>query len=172
MNPGFRTGYLAVIGRPNVGKSTLTNAIVPEAQAATREISDALDSGKHTTTFARLYYLPVTADEARGGWLIDSPGLQVFGLAHLAAEDLAETFVELVETRGRFGRYRLTPTTGKTHQLRVHMAAMGLPDMRDAPIMPAPKSVWPSGCCVDVVCRPVEVPPMDPSPCSNGEAVM
>jgi len=92
------------VGQSGMGKSTLTNAIVPEAQAATREISDALDSGKHTTTFARLYTLPHAdevddAGERKGrkttrtmtapttvtaypGWLIDSPGLQVFGLAH------------------------------------------------------------------------------------------
>lgn len=53
----------------------------------------------------------------------------------VAGESNAETFVELVETRGRFGRYRLTPTTGKTHQLRVHMAAMGLPILGD-PLYP------------------------------------
>ena len=90
------------VGQSGMGKSTLTNAIVPEAQAATREISDALDSGKHTTTFARLYPLAVegeaaaalAADPASGGWLIDSPGLQVFGLAHLTADSLAEAFIE------------------------------------------------------------------------------
>ncbi len=88
------------VGQSGMGKSTLTNALIPEANAATREISDALDSGKHTTTFARLY--PLATDDAGGGdgstqspgWLIDSPGLQVFGLAHLSAEDLAEAFVE------------------------------------------------------------------------------
>ena len=89
------------VGQSGMGKSTLTNAIVPEARAATREISDALDSGKHTTTFARLYRLPLETYEAGGGWLIDSPGLQVFGLAHLAADDLAETFVELRPHLGR-----------------------------------------------------------------------
>lgn len=89
------------VGQSGMGKSTLTNAIVPEADAATREISDALDSGKHTTTFARLYRLPAASGEAAGGWLIDSPGLQVFGLAHLSADDLAETFVELRPHLGR-----------------------------------------------------------------------
>lgn len=47
----------------------------------------------------------------------------------------AETLVELVETRGRYARYRLTPATGKTHQLRVHMAALGLPVLGD-PLYP------------------------------------
>ncbi len=44
----------------------------------------------------------------------------------------AETFVELVEVRGQHARYRLTPATGKTHQLRVHMAALGLPIVGDS----------------------------------------
>ena len=97
------------VGQSGMGKSTLTNALIPEANAATREISDALDSGKHTTTFARLYPLEPNAsedaaepgNEAAAGWLIDSPGLQVFGLAHLSAEDLAEAFVEFRPHLGR-----------------------------------------------------------------------
>lgn len=76
------------VGQSGMGKSTLTNALIPEARAATREISTALDAGKHTTTFARLYAL------GDHGWLVDSPGLQAFGLAHLAPEELAECFVE------------------------------------------------------------------------------
>ena len=50
-------------------------------------------------------------------------------------EPNSETLIELVEARGRHGRYRLTPTTGKTHQLRVHMAALGLPILGD-PLYP------------------------------------
>nr|WP_286206679.1 ribosome small subunit-dependent GTPase A [Thauera linaloolentis] len=96
--------HAILVGQSGMGKSTLTNALIPEARAATREISEALDSGKHTTTFARLYALdePTAAGEqvrksagnVEGGWLIDSPGLQVFGLAHLDADELAESFVE------------------------------------------------------------------------------
>lgn len=77
-----------LVGQSGMGKSTLTNALIPEARAATREISSALDTGKHTTTFARLY--PFGDD----GWIIDSPGLQAFGLAHLEPDTLAEQFVE------------------------------------------------------------------------------
>ncbi|ATE59602.1 ribosome small subunit-dependent GTPase A [Thauera sinica] len=84
--------HAILVGQSGMGKSTLTNALIPEANAATREISTALDTGKHTTTFARLY--PFGTDLQRDGWLIDSPGLQAFGLAHLTAEALAESFVE------------------------------------------------------------------------------
>ncbi|TAH44900.1 MAG: ribosome small subunit-dependent GTPase A [Betaproteobacteria bacterium] len=84
--------HAILVGQSGMGKSTLTNALIPEANAATREISTALDTGKHTTTFARLY--PLSGDLTRDGWLIDSPGLQAFGLAHLTAASLAESFVE------------------------------------------------------------------------------
>lgn len=77
-----------LVGQSGMGKSTLTNALIPHAQAVTAEISTALDSGKHTTTFSRLYRLP------EGGELIDSPGLQMFGLAHLSQDALAWAFRE------------------------------------------------------------------------------
>lgn len=78
-----------LVGQSGMGKSTITNALIPGAAAATREISAALDSGKHTTTHARLYRLD--ADSA----LIDSPGLQEFGLHHLSKDDIEVAFPEL-----------------------------------------------------------------------------
>lgn len=77
-----------LVGQSGMGKSTLTNALVPGANAATREISTSLDSGKHTTTFARLYALD---DYSR---LIDSPGLQAFGLTHLTPAAIEHGFRE------------------------------------------------------------------------------
>lgn len=78
----------ALVGQSGMGKSTLINALIPEAQAATREISTVLDSGKHTTTHARLYHLD--HDSA----LIDCPGVQLFGLHHLDFATLEKNFPE------------------------------------------------------------------------------
>lgn len=77
-----------LVGQSGMGKSTLVNALIPEAGAATREISQALDSGKHTTTHATLYH--VTPDSH----LIDSPGLQEFGLGHLDRQEIEHAFHE------------------------------------------------------------------------------
>jgi ribosome biogenesis GTPase len=77
-----------VVGQSGMGKSTIVNALVPAAQARTAEISQALDSGKHTTTSARLYHLNAESS------IIDSPGLQSFGLMHLSQSELVGSFPE------------------------------------------------------------------------------
>ena len=80
------------VGQSGMGKSTLTNALLPEANARIGDISEALDSGKHTTTHATLYHLDTLSP---GSDLIDSPGLQEFGLKHLQATDLLHYFPEM-----------------------------------------------------------------------------
>ena len=88
-----------LVGQSGMGKSTIVNALVPGANAETREISKFLDSGRHTTTHARLYHL-----DARTA-IVDCPGLQDFGLAHLARADIELGFPEL---RPHLGACRFT----------------------------------------------------------------
>ena len=84
-----------LLGQSGMGKSTLTNALLGEAIARTQTISAALDSGKHTTTHAQLYDLDASTK------LIDSPGLQEFGLHHLVAADLLHYFPDLKQLIGQ-----------------------------------------------------------------------
>ena len=79
-----------VIGQSGMGKSTLINALLPGTQARVGTISTALRSGRHTTTSTALYRLPDA-----GGWIVDSPGMQMFGLAHCTADRIIDAFVEL-----------------------------------------------------------------------------
>ena len=81
-----------LLGQSGMGKSTLLNALIPEAAAPTQEHSIALGAGRHTTTSTRLYHLPDAL--APGGDLIDSPGFQAFGLQHLTPEDIVNGFPE------------------------------------------------------------------------------
>jgi len=73
-----------VLGPSGAGKSTLINLLAPDAKAQVGEISQALNSGKHTTTSTQWYWL----DARRTTGLIDSPGFQEFGLRQVTAQDL------------------------------------------------------------------------------------
>ena len=88
LRPALHGHATLLIGQSGMGKSTLINALFPEAEVLTADYSEALDSGRHTTTHARLHRLD--ADSA----VIDSPGLQEFALQHMDAGALAHAFVE------------------------------------------------------------------------------
>jgi ribosome biogenesis GTPase / thiamine phosphate phosphatase len=77
-----------LVGQSGMGKSTIINALLPEEAVKTREVSTFLDSGKHTTTAAHLYHIDENSE------LIDSPGLQEFGLHHLSENELEQAFIE------------------------------------------------------------------------------
>lgn len=88
-----------LIGQSGMGKSSLINLLVPDADIAVREISAALDTGKHTTTFTRLYQM--SEDMA----VIDSPGFQEFGLYHLSEGMLERAFREFSPVLGKCKYY-------------------------------------------------------------------
>lgn len=90
--PLLRGQCTVLVGQSGMGKSTILNAVAPHAKAKTAEVSEALATGRHTTSQSTLYVL--SADQG-GGWIVDSPGLKMFGLAHLAPEVIAEAFVEI-----------------------------------------------------------------------------
>ena len=102
-------------GNSGVGKSTLINRLVPHANQRTAEISDAHQTGMHTTTFSEMISLPPALSKGRGslnglesppllgggwgeaGWLIDTPGIKGFGTFDIEREELTSYFKEIFE---------------------------------------------------------------------------
>ena len=99
LGPLLQHKVTLVLGPSGTGKSTLINLLVPQAQAQVGEISQALNSGRHTTTSTLWYWL----DAQRSGALIDSPGFQEFGLHHIDATQLATLMPDL---RAQLGQCR------------------------------------------------------------------
>ena len=76
-------------GNSGVGKSTLLNELVPDAKLRTAEISDAHNTGMHTTTFSEMLQLE------EGGWVIDTPGIKGFGTFDMEPEEICGYFKEI-----------------------------------------------------------------------------
>jgi ribosome biogenesis GTPase len=84
----------ALVGHSGVGKSTLVNRLVPDAALATGVVS-AIGKGRHTSVAA--IALPLPDDTGQGGWVVDTPGVRSFGLAHVTSDDIVSAFEEFAE---------------------------------------------------------------------------
>ena len=110
MGPALAGRTTLVLGASGMGKSTLINLMLPMAQAAVGEISQALGAGKHTTTTSSWYWLDTVplADNGVRAALIDSPGFQEFGLMHISPPRLAELMPDLRIHLGQCRFYNCT----------------------------------------------------------------
>jgi ribosome biogenesis GTPase len=95
---GLLAGHTSIlVGQSGVGKTTLVNALLPDADERVGELSPEKLKGRHTTTTARLFHVP------GGGALIDSPGIREFGLWHMSRDEVERGFREF---RDRIGQCR------------------------------------------------------------------
>jgi ribosome biogenesis GTPase len=83
---GHRT---VAVGHSGVGKSTLVNAVIPEANRATGAVNQVTGRGRHTSSSTESFRVP------GGGWLIDTPGVRSFGLGHVKPESIIASFADL-----------------------------------------------------------------------------
>ncbi|MEU7002098.1 ribosome small subunit-dependent GTPase A [Nonomuraea sp. NPDC046570] len=89
---GHLRGRISVlVGHSGVGKSTLVNALVPDANRAVSHVNAVTGRGRHTSTSAVALALP------DGGWIIDTPGVRSFGLAHVSVDTVLASFPDLVD---------------------------------------------------------------------------
>lgn len=100
-------GISLISGNSGVGKSSIINSLIPEAGAATALVSEANDSGMHTTTFSRMYDVP------SGGRIIDTPGVRGFGILDFDRYEVAHFFPEIFETSHNCKFSNCTHTQGE-----------------------------------------------------------
>ncbi|MEV6281423.1 ribosome small subunit-dependent GTPase A [Kribbella sp. NPDC051770] len=91
LNEQLRDRTSVMVGHSGVGKSTLVNALVPGTNRAIGVVNDNTGRGRHTSTSALLLRLP------EGGWIVDTPGIRSFGLAHVEPDQLIHAFPDLAD---------------------------------------------------------------------------
>ena len=114
---GRLAGRVSVlVGQSGVGKSTLVNALIPEADRAVGAVSPVTGRGRHTSSSAVALRLP------GGGWIIDTPGLRSFGLGHIAVDRVVAAFPELADGVARCppGCSHLAPDCGLDEWVAEH----------------------------------------------------
>ena len=95
LRPLLKDKITLLSGNSGVGKSTLINRLVPDANLRTSEISDAHNTGQHTTTFSEMIPLSPITHHPTPGFLIDTPGIKGFGTFDMEPEELTSYFKEI-----------------------------------------------------------------------------
>ena len=97
LEPHFAGKSTLLMGQSGMGKSSLINALIPDVNIKTREISTVLNTGKHTTTFSRLYHC---AFNGLSSTIIDSPGFENFGMAQFSVSQIQHAMPEFAPYLG------------------------------------------------------------------------
>ena len=95
--PALQGKTTLLMGQSGMGKSSLINALIPDANLRTREISSVLNTGKHTTTFSRLFDCDLNGQASQ---IIDSPGFEQFGMAQFSVSQIQHAMPEFVPYLG------------------------------------------------------------------------